>query len=282
MAYNASVARNPLPLLLLFSLLPVVGCDTISEDFTDFVDSLKPPTPFEAATWANDFNDPGKQREGVILLANAPFGGSEPYMRLYRILVEEDSDPLVRAAAIRALGQWGDTSDAAIIAKQLTNAYEQVRLESAKSLERIHDPKVSDDIWQRLVDEEETEAVRIELAIALGQYPGDAEFQALLVALDDRSLALNLAAVDSLRVLTSENWGLSTTSWLSWYDSTTKPFGEQETFLYPTFVRKITFFERLIFWSPVTFEKPSVPRGLEPATRSTYDEAEYRNIGEGS
>ena len=105
----------------------------------------------------------------------------------------------------------------AIIAKQLTNPYEQVRLESAKSLQRIHDPKVSDDIWQRLVDEEETEAVRIELAIALGQYPGDAEFQALLVALDDRSLALNLAAVDSLRVLTSENWGLSTTSWMSFH-----------------------------------------------------------------
>ncbi|MCH2161459.1 MAG: HEAT repeat domain-containing protein [Phycisphaerales bacterium] len=274
--------RPLLPLLLLSALCANVGCDTISEDFTDFVDSLQPPSPFEAAVWANDFNDPGKQRQGVVLISNAPFGGAEPYLRLYRVLVEEDSDPLVRAAAIRALGRWGEPDDARIIAEQLDNEYDQVRLESAKALQRIHEPSVADDLWRRLVDEEEREEIRIEIAIAIGQYPGDATFQALLVALDNRSLALNLAAVDSLRILTSENWGLDARRWLAWYDSTSRPFKGQETFLYPTFERRVSFLERLVFWAPVNFEKPSVPRGMEPEARSTYDKAEYTNIGEGS
>ena len=271
-----------LPLILLSAVCTGVGCDSISEDFTDFVDSLQPPSPLEAATWANDFNDPGKQRRGVVLISNAPFGGAEPYLALYRVLVEEDSDPLVKAAAVRALGRWGEPDDAKIIAGQLENDYDQVRLEAAQALQRIHETSVEGVIWRRLVDEDELEEIRVELAIALGQYPSDASFQALLVALDDRSLALNLAAVDSLRVLTSEDWGLDAQRWLAWYDSASKPFKEQETFLYPTFERKITFFERLVFWDPVRFEQPSVPRGLEPKARSTYDQDAYRNIGDGS
>ena len=83
-------------------------------------------------------------------------------------------------------------------------------------------------------------------------------------------------------MLTSQDWGLDAQRWLAWYNSTSKAFKGQETFLYPTFERKVTFFERLIFWDPVRFEKPSVPRGLEPKTRSTYDKDEYRNIGEGT
>ena len=51
--------------------------------------------------------------------------------------------------------------------------------------------------------DDEIESIQIELAIALGQYPSDASFQALVRSLDNRSLALNLAAADSLRVLGS-------------------------------------------------------------------------------
>ena len=272
--------------LLLLPLLLIVGCDTISEDFNDFAETFSPPSPFEAATWASDFNDPGKQRRGIVLLSNSYFGGSEANLKLYRLLVASDTeqlvDPLVRAAAIQALGRWGDPEDAKLIAPFLKDeSYEQIRLESAKSLQRLHDDSVEGAIWRRLVDEDEVESIRTELAIALGQYPSDASFQALVRALDDRSLALNLAAVDSLRILTGENYGLNGQSWIAWYESTKKPFVDSETFLYPTFTRKITFFERLIFWAPVTFEKPSVPRGLEPKARSTYDAEEYRNIGEG-
>ena len=275
-------------LLLMVSITG--GCDTVSGDVSDFFDGLSPPTPLEAAVWAADFNDPGKQRRGVVLLSNATFGGEEAYLELYRTLADESPDPLVRAAALRALGRWGDAADAVLIADQLDSEYEQVRLESAIALQRLHEPKIEDAIWRKLVVAEEPEAIRIELAIALAQYPSDSAFQALCLALDDRSLAINLAAADSLRVLTGRDFGLDAPDWLSWYDaqraSRENPFANGDTFLYPMFQRKIGFMESLAFWNPTKFEDPAVPRGLIPATRSTYDDTpsaarEFQNLGEG-
>ena len=265
------------PLLALFAA--PTGCDTISGDIGDFMDGLRPPTPIEAAVWAADFNNPGKQRRGVVLLVGAPFGGEESYLELYRALAQESRDPLVRAAAIRGLGRWGGPADAEIIADGLSNQSEQIRLESAISLQRIHAPAVEDVIWKRLADQTEVESVRVELAIALGQYQSDASLQALCLALDDRSLTLNLAAADSLRIMTGRDFGIDARTWLSWYEAAVRsqedPFALGETFLYPTFRREVGFFESLAFWDPVTFEDPAAPRGLLKAGRRTYqDDAE--------
>ena len=275
-----------------------LGCDALNEDINDFTEKFSPPTPFQAAVWASDFNDPGLQRKGVILLSNATFGGDRTYVDLYRVLATESPDPLVRSSGIRALGRWGEPQDAIPIADQLENDYRQVRLEAAIALQRIHEPSVEDRIWRRLIDEDEDEAIRIELAIALGQYPTDAAFQALALALEDRSLALNLAAADSLRILTGRDFGIDAPAWLSWYDSTDTAFADVETFLYPTFQRPVSFFEKLAFWAPVEFEKPAVPRGLDDSSEETYEDGDgskdgdektegdpsrtYENVGEGS
>ena len=276
--------------VLASSSLALAGCDTVSDDFQDIFSGFDQTSPFEAAVWAADFNNPGRQRQGVVLLSNAGFGGEEAYLELYRTLASESRDPLVRAAAIRALGRWGDGDDAQLIAGQLGSIYEQVRLESAIALQRIHEPAVEDRLWRRLVMPDEEEAIRIELAIALGQYASDASFQALCLALDDRSLAINLAAADSLRVMTGRDFGLDAPVWLSWYDaarrSSDDPFATGETYLYPTFQREIGFVESLAFWRDTSFEKPAIPRGLTPRTRSTYEDEpapdrEYENLGEG-
>ncbi|MDA1027275.1 MAG: HEAT repeat domain-containing protein [Planctomycetota bacterium] len=263
--------RTPLLAATAWTILLVTGCSSMSEDFQDFTEKFNPPSPFQAAVWASDFNDPGLQRRGVILLSNATFGGERTYVDLYRVLASESSDPLVRAAGIRALGRWGSPSDAVIIANQLESEFQQVRLEAAIALQRIHQESVEDQIWRRLVDVSEDEAIRVELAIALGQYPTDSAFQALALTLEDRSLAMNLAAADSLRVLTGDDFGIDGPAWLSWYDATNSPFSQVEIFLYPTFQRPLTFFEKLAFWDPTVFEKPAPPRGLDLGEKSTYD-----------
>ena len=288
--------------MVLWLATGFLGCDALNEDINDFTEKFTPPSPFQAAVWASDFNDPGLQRKGVILLSNATFGGDRTYVDLYRVLATESPDPLVRSSGIRALGRWGEPEDAIPIADQLENDYRQVRLEAAIALQRIHEPSVEDRIWRRLIDEDEDEAIRIELAIALGQYPTDAAFQALALALEDRSLALNLAAADSLRILTGRDFGVDAPAWLSWYDSTDAAFADVEPFLYPTFQRPISFFEKLAFWAPVEFEKPAVPRGLDDSSEDTYEGGEaneagskndpaktkadptrtYENVGEGS
>ena len=256
------------------------GCDAISSDVGDFLNDVNPPTPAEAAAWASDLNDPENQRRGLSLLSNAPWGGDEPYVRLYRLYVEEPTDPLVKATAVQALGRWGDPTDAMKIADHLASPSPLVRREAAKSLQRLHDPRVADRIWIRLVDPDEDPGVRVELAIALAQYPSDRSFQALCLALDARELVVNLAAADSLRILTGEDFGIDRPTWLAWYDSTTRPFAREEVFLYPTFTRRLSFWDRLLFWKNWDFETPAPPRGMEDRDLEGDGVAPFTNLGD--
>ena len=247
------------------------GCDTMSSDFSAFTESFSPPTPQEAAQWAADPNDRENARRGTMLLANAPWGGAPAYLQMYRLYAEDALDPLVRAAALQALGRHGEASDAALVAKSLSSPFRQTRLAAAKALQRLHDPLVSDTIWSRLVDVNEDTDVRTELAIALAQYPTPAVFQALVSALSQRDLAVNVAAVDSLRTLTGMEYAIDEDAWLAFYVSTPTPFANARIPLYPTFVRAIDTWDRLLFWAPVTFENPDVPTGVKAfGTRRTH------------
>lgn len=248
------------------------GCDTISSDLGSLRDSFSPPTPLEAATWAVDTTDAENQRRGVALLASAPWGGAAAYVRLYRLYVEENSDPLVKAFALKALGRHGDASDAKLVATQLTSPFRIVRLEAARSLQRLHDPAVADTIWPRLLDPVEEADIRLELAVALGQYPTDAVFQALVNALDQRELGVNWAALDSLETMTGQDHGLDKAEWLSWKDANPDAFTDEESYLYPVFRRELDLIDYLVFWQPVVFEEPGVPIGTSlTGTRRTYE-----------
>ncbi|MBM4106679.1 MAG: HEAT repeat domain-containing protein [Phycisphaerae bacterium] len=269
-------------LALAGGLLVLAACDSLSSDWDNFVSDLSPPTPAQAAAWASDLNDPENQRRGLALLSSAPWGGEAPYLQLYRLYVDEPTDPLVKATAIRALGRWGEPTDAKKIADYLASPSLQVRVEAARALQRLHDPAVVDRIWIRLVDEAEDPGVRTEIAIALAQYPSDRTFQALCLALDARELVVNLAAGDSLRILTGQDYGIDRARWLAWYSSTTKPFVGEEVFLYPTFTRTLTVLDHLAFWKSYVFEMPAPPRGMdEGGLRETYEPDPDRNIGQG-
>lgn len=261
------------------AVLVSAGCDTLSSDINDFFSDMTPPTPAEAAAWAADLNDPENQRRGLALLSDAPWGGEDAYVELYRLYVEEPTDPLVKATAVQALGRWGTPDDAMKIADHLASPSPLVRREAAKGLQRLHDPKVADRIWIRLVDPNEEAGVRVELAIALAQYPSDRSFQALCLALDARELVINLAAADSLRILTGEDFGIDRATWLAWYDATPSPFAEEEVFLYPTFTRHISFWDHMLFWKNWTFETPAPPRGMEESDLASDGPAPFENVG---
>ncbi len=235
----------------------------MSSDFSAFSASFMPPSPAEAAAWAADSTDPENQRRGTLLLASAPWGGSSVYLDLYRLYVAEAQDPLVRAAAIEALGRHGDPADAGIIAKQLASPFRQVKLASAKALQRLHAPAIADEIWPVLIRETEDSDIRVELAIALAQYPTASVFQALVTALDHPELAVNVAASDSLTTMTAMDFGGSRNDWLEWSTSTEQLFKQDLAYCYPVFVRDEDAWDDLMFWNPVVFEVPDLPAGLE-------------------
>jgi len=258
------------------------GCDSASSDFSSFTSSFNPPAPAEAAQWAVDTNDPENQRRGTLLLANAPWGGTPAYTAMYRLYVEETNDPLVKVASIEALGRHGEPADAELVAKQLNDKSPQVRLAAARALQRLHNPSVTAVMCSRLIDEAEESSVRIELAVALGQYPSDDVFQALAATLDARELAVNLAVLDSLLLLTDKDFGIDRPLWLSWYRSTKTPFRRELQYLYPTYQREKGFWDAIIFWAPIIFEKPGIPAGMEePKDASEPPTLPYGNIGNG-
>jgi len=258
--------RTRIPALLATAACALAGCDQMSSDFGDASNALFPPSPAEAGRWAVDDSDPENQRRGVLLLGNSSFGGDTVYVNLYRLYIEENTDPVVKATAIQALARHAGADDAQLIAKQLDSTVEQIRIAAAKALQRVHDPRVADTIWKKMINEEEPAAVRVELAIALGQYPSRDVFEALCSALDDRELAVNLAAANSLRLLTGADFGLEPALWRSWADATASPLRADVPYYYPTFERQLGFGDYLMFWAIPTFEEPGVPSGLrEPA-----------------
>jgi hypothetical protein len=145
---------------LAIALATLGGCDTIQSDFSQFADSFSQPTPAEAAQWAADPNDRENARRGTVLLANAPWGGAAPYLKMYRLYAEDSLDPLVRAAALQALGRHGDAADAPLVAKSLASPFRQVRLAAAKALQRRSMRRARCGIWRRATRPTRTSSAR--------------------------------------------------------------------------------------------------------------------------
>ncbi|UCD74210.1 MAG: HEAT repeat domain-containing protein [Phycisphaerales bacterium] len=258
----------------------LAGCATIGQDLNALGRSLVPPTPREAAQKMLNPHDPDDRREGTVLLSNSTFGGVEVYVRAYRDGVTYENDPLAKAAFVRALARHGTVDDAPLIASQLTHEHYQVRWEAAKGLQRLHNPAVVGDLLRVLGDDVEDADIRLEVAVALGQYAEDRVFQGLISALDARELAVNLAAEQSLRTLTGQSLGPDPRMWLAWYDAAEEPFAGEQDYLYPTYSRRQSWLEKLAFWSSPVVEYPAPPAGLRPSTeRRTYEEEQGEESG---
>ena len=256
-------------------------CGCVTDDFNDLAQGFSPVTPAEAAVMASDQHSPDERREGITLLANAPFGGGGMYVAMYRDYVVDDGDALVRAAAIKALARFAEVSDAELIVPWLARAGSksvQVRREAAIALQRIHNPAVVTDLLRSLGDESEEETIRASSATALGQYPEDRVLVGLISSLDANELSINLAAADSLHILTGQVFGIDRYAWFDWYRHTRERGGDlfeaMTYYEYPTFQYEPRWWDRFVFWEYRNQEKPGIPVGLEdPTRRSTYDDA---------
>ncbi len=257
----------------------MAGCETMRQDIGEF--SLGSATPGEAARMMYDTTDPDKRRAGTLLISTSPFGGTEVYVKWYRDSVQSEPNPLVKAVSVSALGRHGSPEDAVLIALCLDDEQFQVRWEAAKALQRLHYPAVVPVLLTTLRDEDEEADIRVASAIALGQYPQDRVFQALVAALDTMQLSINEAARRSLATLTGEDHGLEPQPWLRWYDGVSNPFAGQKEYLYPTYQREESFLEKLAFWSSRSYEEPAVPTGLEQGGRRTYSDSDEAATDEG-
>src|SRR5205085_10580382 len=125
------------------------------------------PTPRDAAAWATDTYDADKRARGITLLANAPFGGADAYLAMYRDYLK-DASPGVRAGAARGLGMHGSPDDVPAIVPLLKDPEKAVRLDAVKALQRLHNPVAIDPLIALTKVDKEAEAdVRAGAASAL-------------------------------------------------------------------------------------------------------------------
>ncbi|MGP1346620.1 MAG: HEAT repeat domain-containing protein [Phycisphaerales bacterium] len=247
-----------------------VGCATenlagASDDATSLLSVLSGPTPADAAAWATDEFDPDKRQRGITLLANAPWGGESVYVDLYEVAAQ-DEDPGVRAAAARALGRHGSARHVPLIVPNLEADSRILRWEAAKSLQRLHNPDAVRPLIARLDPGVEPAAeVRAAAATALGQYGETDVVLALIDALNDRDLAVNDAAHQSLVTLTGQDHGLDTNEWIRWSNQAARAgtvFAERGEFIFPVFERDRFWYEVVVPWMEPPNEIAAAPAGM--------------------
>lgn len=238
----------------------LVGCNpTPPQDIQgdSILTVFAPPTPQEAAAWAVDPYDADKRYRGILLLANAPWGGEEVYMRMYE-QATGDGDAGVRAVALRGLALHGTPEHAELMVAALSDTTDFVRWEAARALQRVYAPQAVPALIERTkLGVEASTEVRAAAARALGQYPERRVAQALVAALDDRQLTVNHEALTSLRTLTGEDLGYDARRWLAYLDADSDPFAGRVAYQYPVFSRDPTWWE----WMLPFFEPPNETAG---------------------
>jgi len=267
--------RRRLGLCVLVTAM--TGC--VMEDLDDIGRMFDVPTPGQAARWALDQHDPDRRREGLVLLSTATFGGAEVYVSLYRDYVENDPNPLVKAAAIAALARHGKPSDAVLIApwaKRSVTGSVTVRWAAVQGLQRLHQRDVVPILVDAALDFEEQSEVRSAACVAMGQYPEDRVAQALIAVLDARELAINADAAESLHMLTGKDFGMDISAWRNWYAAARKKgdsFAGGGEYLYPTYARDAVWWEHVAFWLDEQYEPSLRPTGLRDSSeRKTWDD----------
>ncbi len=244
--------------------------DTTNMPGESIFEFFAPPTPAEAVAWAVDPYDADKRYRGLLLLANAPFGGEPPYVEMYE-KATTDGDPGVRAMAIRALAMHGSPRHAEIAITGLDDESKLVRWESARALERFYAPDAVVPLLRRLDPQIEDDVqVRASAARALGQYPEPRVVQGLIRALNDRQLVVNEGALESLRTLTGQDFAYDGRAWLAWSRDRDDLFADGGEYSYPVFQRDKTFGELFMFW----FEPPNEVEGRPIGAPAPGDKAQ--------
>lgn len=256
-------------LMLAVVTASIAGCTAWGGDagggpLSLFIDPMKLKQPHEVAReMINPTTDPDVRRQAVEVVSAAKWGGAEPYLHAYRLLVTHP-DKSIRAASLRALGRHGEPQDAEEIANYLDeNEYVTfVRWEAAKALQKIHNPKVAKALIASATNDSDPD-VRMGTTKALGQYPDSAVFQALVGLVNDPDFGVAYTASRSLSTLTGQDLGLAPAKWLKWGDEHANDlFADQQQYTWQPYDRPLNLLDKAQFWKTHEPANPRPPTGL--------------------
>lgn len=194
--------------------------------------------PATAARKMDDLNSPDLRRIGTAeMVTKWDFAKHPPYTTRYKQIAQNDPDYTTRAMAIRALNIARDASATPIFIAALNDDHEIIRLEAAKALANIPDPKAVPALLQlldgqreslvdgRLEMVDESKDVRIAAADALKHYHTQDVARTLVHALNEREFGVAWQSRHSLIVLTGHDLKYDEAAWLAFLAGPNKPFG---------------------------------------------------------
>ena len=190
-------------------------------------------TPARAARMLTDSTSADTRRAGIIRLLEFKYTKRRPYTTAYEIMAQEDSDPTVRAAALRACNVARDRaatpvfikalSDGRGISRQDSSGSELVRLEAAKGLANLPDPNAAGPLVKVVTDATESRDVRIAATDAVKYYKTVEVARALSGLVNDRDFSVAWQARRSLVYMTSRDFGYDEGAWLGYFSGPGKP-----------------------------------------------------------
>lgn len=192
--------------------LPINGAKWLSGD-----------RPSNAARMMEDSASADNRRQGINKLLEYDFTKRDPYTARYRQIARFDTDPTVRAVAIRASNRARDASATPNFIRGLDDASDWVRLEAAKALANVPDPAATPALLRLLADPEENRDVRIAAADALKHDRTLTVARALVAVLNDREFGVAWQARRSLKYLFNRDLGYSDSAWLAYLTGPESP-----------------------------------------------------------
>ncbi len=170
------------------------------------------PPPSQLVAWAFDPNDPDKRRQGVVGLSAKSWGLKEPYLKGYAALLKTDKDPLVRAAAVRALGRAQDPNYAPDVTRALLDTDTTVRQDAATALDNVYNDGSAMALRSRAMSDADQD-VRAGSCRALRHHHSIAVVRTLVDCLSDKAFSVRFQAHQSLVEVVGKDLGYDPESW---------------------------------------------------------------------
>lgn len=166
-----------------------------------------------------------QRRAGINDLVDRSFGKQAPYTDRYQQIAKFDSDPTVRAIAIRALNRSRDDRATDVFIEALSDEHWIVRLEAAKALSNVPDPRAIGPLLKVLNNPSEQIDVQIAAAEALRHYRSLEVARALVDRLNGHDFGLAWQARQSLRFMTGGDQKYDQSAWLNYLTGPQNPLG---------------------------------------------------------
>jgi len=140
-----TTARILTKLCLLLTATALWGCESPPQTASVQSSSETAPaqhvevpskSPGEIARDVFDPDDPLARRNAIAILRYATYGGEEPYVKLYRLMVD-DPEFDVREQSVLALGQHGDETDIQLLKARIKDSSKRVRTAAYWSIAKI-------------------------------------------------------------------------------------------------------------------------------------------------